>query len=903
MSSYSGTFQYTQFTTDYNDLDSPFVNTDGSFTTLTKTTNVSGSNTIVSWTYVFNDSGNSSIDGLYLNGTITTPGNITIDDFDSIPMSRQGSQFKNYIGSFPLTSTNIPTLLVNTSCFEMFYGASNFNQDMGDWDTSTVTNMSYMFYNAYTFNKNISSKIANNGSDYLAWDTSNVTDMSYMFYRTGNATPLQSFNNSEANTFGIAGTKPLNWNTTNVVNMLRMFNYCAYFNQYIGTKYITITNGSTTYNYISCDVKNVTDMYRILDSAFNFNNGEIENSYTTPLRWNTVSVTTFERSFRKWILYSSYVNRYNQNMYSETIILEDSSTTYTSWDTSNVTTMYLMFENSIFNNGASSGSGDNPMNLVMTSNTKCQYMFKNCSDFNSPVNFTNTNNVTTFAYMFEDCVLFNQPINFNTTSTNQIDSMFARCSLFNQNIGSLNVTNLAINIGQIIESTNISITNFNKTLEGWASQSTPTSNMTVATNANYSSTGETYRNTLINTYGWTFTGGSLVSSSLFQYTLPTSDYVSSDEPIINTDSRFTTLQKSTEVSGSNTIVYRDFIFSDNGTTNDGLNLNAITTSTNMAVNDFNSIPLSRAGSSLLNYTGTVPSGLPTLLSNSSLTRMFEGATNYNQDVSTFDVSTVANFSATFKGASNFNQNLGSWDISSATDMSNMLDNTDLSIANYSDTLIGWNNLQNTPSNITLGASTSTYNDDGEAARTNLTNIQGTNWTISDSGLACVHESTDFLCYVDNEEKYINIKDIKPGFLVKTYEEGYVKVKHIFRQRCFNSTKNRMSKFFVMNKSKNDLLTKDLIITGGHSILVDELTEEQHNKMKSTGIKYLSIYDKYKLVTFFNEDFVGKTDESEERVYLLVLEADDDHKVYGAYVNGGMIIETCGIAMCKILKFL
>jgi len=164
-------------------------------------------------------------------------------------------------------------------------------------------------------------------------------------------------------------------------------------------------------------------------------------------------------------------------------------------------------------------------------------------------------------------------------------------------------------------------------------------------------------------------------------------------------------------------------------------------------------------------------------------------------------------------------------------------------------------------------------------------------------------TTDFLCYIDNEERYINIKDIKPGFLVKTYKEGYVKVKHIFRQRCFNSVKNVMSKFFVMDKSKNDLLTKDLIITGGHSILVDEITEEQHNKMKSTGIKYLSIHDKYKLVTFFNEDFVGKIDKSEERVYLLVLETDDDHKVYGAYVNGGMIIETCGIAMCKILKFL
>lgn len=74
MTYYSGTFQYTQPTADYNASDSPFVNTDGSFTTLTKTT--SGSDTIVSW---------------------------TLDDFNSIPMSIHRSLFKNYTGSFPST--------------------------------------------------------------------------------------------------------------------------------------------------------------------------------------------------------------------------------------------------------------------------------------------------------------------------------------------------------------------------------------------------------------------------------------------------------------------------------------------------------------------------------------------------------------------------------------------------------------------------------------------------------------------------------------------------------------------------------------------------------------------------------------------------------------------------------
>ena len=61
--------------------------------------------------------------------------------------------------------------------------------DLGGWDVSNVTNMSYMFYHS-KFNQNISN-----------WNVSNVTTMKYMFGRASN------FNQNLSS-----------WNTVNVTN-------------------------------------------------------------------------------------------------------------------------------------------------------------------------------------------------------------------------------------------------------------------------------------------------------------------------------------------------------------------------------------------------------------------------------------------------------------------------------------------------------------------------------------------------------------------------------------------------------------------------------------------------------------------------------------------------------------
>ena len=88
----------------------------------------------------------------------------------------------------------------------LFYQAYNFNQDISAWDVSRVTNMRYMFERAYKFNQDIG-----------AWDVSKVTHMYGMFERA------YRFNQDIGR-----------WDVSQVTNMYGMFFLATAFNQDIG---------------------------------------------------------------------------------------------------------------------------------------------------------------------------------------------------------------------------------------------------------------------------------------------------------------------------------------------------------------------------------------------------------------------------------------------------------------------------------------------------------------------------------------------------------------------------------------------------------------------------------------------------------------------------------------------
>ncbi|MGW9686498.1 BspA family leucine-rich repeat surface protein [Flagellimonas sp. 2504JD1-5] len=143
-------------------------------------------------------------------------------------------------------SANDQPDLGNVTNMESMFYATNFNGDIGDWDTSNITNMDNMFSFAFLFNQDIGD-----------WDTSNVTTMEGMFASWDSNYKTQ-FNQD------ISG-----WNVGNVSNFRSMF-VLSKFNR----------------NLASWDITSATSM----DSMFNLSSISVENYSNTLIGWAAQNV-------------------------------------------------------------------------------------------------------------------------------------------------------------------------------------------------------------------------------------------------------------------------------------------------------------------------------------------------------------------------------------------------------------------------------------------------------------------------------------------------------------------------------------------------------------------------------------------------------------------------------------
>ena len=126
------------------------------------------------------------------------------------------------------------------------------------------------------------------------------------------------------------------------------------------------------------------------------------------------------------------------------------------WDTSNVTTMKLMFRsNGQFNQNIGSWDTRNVTNM--------EGMFYNTISFNQPIGNWNTSNVTTMKDMLKDARAFNQPIgNWNTSAVTNMSGMFFMARVFNQDIGNWD-TSAVTDMNLMFAATDV----FNQNIGSW----------------------------------------------------------------------------------------------------------------------------------------------------------------------------------------------------------------------------------------------------------------------------------------------------------------------------------------------------------------------------------------------------------------------------------------------------
>ena len=318
-------------------------------------------------------------------------------------MFYQATSFNQPIGEWDVSNV--------TTMEEMFQLATSFNQPIGEWDVSNVTNMINMFFGT-SFNQPIGE-----------WDVSNVTNMSGMFYRTS------SFNQ----TIG-------EWDVSNVTNMSGMFGEATSFNQDIG----------------GWDVSNVTDMAGMFGAALAFNQNIGD--------WDVSNVTDMRYMFAFAPLVIFFPVTTEEDMAFNQPIGD--------WDVSNVTDMSYMFG--------------------------CFYYDgKIESAFNQPIGDWDVSNVTDMSYMFRLATSFNQPIGeWDVSNVTDVKSMF--------------------------NGSDLNTCNYDNTLQGWSTLDLTqnlflggtdaldfgTDTFYISSTVNYCNS-ETERQSIIDNFGWTIQDGGL----------------------------------------------------------------------------------------------------------------------------------------------------------------------------------------------------------------------------------------------------------------------------------------------------------------------------------------------------------------------------------------------------------
>mgnify|MGYP000194145818 FL=1 len=350
----------------------------------------------------------------------------------------RGKIFIETISAPPISLADLKAMIasgedvtrVNTSQItkmdRLFHNNASFNQDISAWDTSNVTDMSYMF-SASAFDQNINS-----------WDTSKVGNMYAMFYAN------KVYN------------KPLSsWNTYSVYDMSYMFGEATKFNQSISDWDVANVN-TTSFMFTKTNYDQDMSKWRLRSNVL------ADNMYTDcPIREEykarkPITLTELKAKIANdedvRYVNTSYLTDMSYLFQNKTEFNQDIS----KWDISRATTLRGMFINAHkFNQNIASWDTSNVIHMGD--------MFNMTKEFNQDIGAWDTSKVTNMASMFTHAYKFNQDISgWDMSNVTNVYGMFQLASSFNQNIGGWDVSK-ATSMAYMFDSA----TSFDQDLSKW----------------------------------------------------------------------------------------------------------------------------------------------------------------------------------------------------------------------------------------------------------------------------------------------------------------------------------------------------------------------------------------------------------------------------------------------------
>jgi hypothetical protein len=167
----------------------------------------------------------------------------------------------------------------------------------------------------------------------------------------------------------------------------------------------------------------------------------------------------------------------------------------------------------------------------------------------------------------------------------------------------------------------------------------------------------------------------------------------------------------------------------------------------------------------------------------------------------------------------------------------------------------------------------------------------------DPNVICFKEDSQILCLIDNKEVYVPIQNLRKGTLVKTLASGHLPVELVGHSTIHNSSNKErgIDRLYRCSKSKYPELFEDLIITGCHSILEKDITEEQRQKLiESTGKIYIT-ENRYRLLACLDDRTDTYEVEGNHSIWHFALENENNLSNYGVYANG-LLVESCSKRM-------